>query len=64
VKYGPDTKPAPWAASEVKAVDPTTVEVTLRNDLKYDYDVEKAKEILKKAGYQWDAKGRLAFPAR
>jgi hypothetical protein len=35
VKYGPDTKPAPWAASEVKAVDPTTVEVTLRNDLKF-----------------------------
>ena len=35
VKFGPDTKPAPWAASEIKAVDPTTVEVGLRSDLKF-----------------------------
>jgi peptide/nickel transport system substrate-binding protein len=35
VKYGPDTKPGPWAASEIKAVGPTVVEVTLRNDLKF-----------------------------
>lgn len=35
VKYGPDTRPAPWAASEIKPVDPTTVDVTLRNDLKF-----------------------------
>ena len=28
----------------------------------YDFSVEKARDILKKAGYQWDSKGRLSFP--
>ena len=35
VKYGPDTKPVPWAATEIKAIDPTTIEVGLRSDLKF-----------------------------
>jgi ABC-type transport system substrate-binding protein len=29
----------------------------------YPYDPEKTKQMLKAAGYQWDKKGRLCFPA-
>jgi peptide/nickel transport system substrate-binding protein len=30
---------------------------------KYDYNVEKARDILAKAGYTWDPQGRLRYPA-
>jgi peptide/nickel transport system substrate-binding protein len=33
MRIGPDAKPQPWAAKEVKPVDEKTIEVTLRNDL-------------------------------
>lgn len=29
----------------------------------YGYDVAAAKEVLKKAGYEWDGQGRLLYPA-
>jgi peptide/nickel transport system substrate-binding protein len=35
VKYAVDGKPHPWAAKEVKAINPTTLDVTIRNDLKF-----------------------------
>jgi peptide/nickel transport system substrate-binding protein len=35
VKIGPDTKPELWAAKEVKAVGPTTIQVVLRDGLKW-----------------------------
>jgi peptide/nickel transport system substrate-binding protein len=29
----------------------------------YPFDMEKARAILKEAGYQWDKEGRLCYPA-
>ena len=29
----------------------------------WPYDMEKAREELKKAGYEWDDQGRLYYPA-
>jgi peptide/nickel transport system substrate-binding protein len=29
----------------------------------YPFDLEKAREILKEAGYRWDSQGRLCYPA-
>ena len=30
----------------------------------YDYNVEKARQLLKDAGYEWDSQGRLYYPAK
>ena len=36
VKIGPETtKPEPWAAKEIKPIDLKTIDVTIRNDLKF-----------------------------
>jgi ABC-type transport system substrate-binding protein len=32
-------------------------------ETKHGYDLQRARQILKEAGYTWDGSGRLAFPA-
>ena len=35
-----------------------------KKSLYHDFSVEKARQILKKAGYEWDEKGQLYYPER
>ncbi|MDI6809188.1 MAG: ABC transporter substrate-binding protein [Candidatus Eisenbacteria bacterium] len=51
-----------YGAPATTYIGPANKEWVNTNVEKFDYDMKKARETLKAAGYQWDSKGRICYP--